>query len=83
VDLFPLPGFTPGTCGLLISQPAMTVLVAGDGVPTAEHFLAAQVLPDSYDIKEAGESMREVYEIADMVIPGHDNIFINPRMQGM
>lgn len=83
VDLFPLPGYTPGTCGLLLSLPTLTVLVAGDGVPTQDHFLSAQVLPDSYDIRQAGESMREVYEIADLIIPGHDNLFINPRTQGM
>lgn len=83
VDLFPLPGFTPGTCGLLLSLPTLTILLAGDGVPTQEHLLAAQVLPESYDIHQAGESMREVYEIADLIIPGHDNIFLNPRSQGM
>ena len=83
VDLFPLPGFSEGTCGLLLTTSSLTVLVAGDGVPTQEHFLAGQVLPESQDIAQAQESMREVYEIADLVIPGHDNIFINPRMQGM
>ena len=83
VDLFPLPGFTEGTCGLLVSLPTVTVLVAGDGVPTQEHFLAAQVLPESANVKQAGESMREVYEIADLIVPGHDNLFINPRTQGM
>lgn len=83
VDLFPLPGFTAGTTGLLLSLPTLTVLVAGDAVPTQEHFLAGQVLPESYNIQQAGESLREAYEIADLVIPGHDNVFINPRTQGM
>jgi glyoxylase-like metal-dependent hydrolase (beta-lactamase superfamily II) len=83
VDIFPLPGFTPGNCGLLISLPTLTVLLASDAVATQEHFLAAQVLPESYDVKQAGESLREAYEIADMLIPGHDNIFINPRTQGL
>lgn len=83
VDLFPLPGFTPGTSGLLLSLPTMTVLVAGDGVPTQEHLLAMQVLKESADVKAAAESLREVYELADLIIPGHDNIFINPRSHGM
>ncbi len=83
IDLFPLPGFTAGTCGLLISQPTMTILVAGDAIPTQEHFLVTQALPGSFDVAKVGESMREVYEIADLVVPGHDNIFVNPRMQGM
>jgi glyoxylase-like metal-dependent hydrolase (beta-lactamase superfamily II) len=83
VDLFPLFGYTPGTCGLLISAPTSTLLIAGDAVPTLDHFLAGQVLPDSKDIPAAQESLREVYEIADLIIPGHDNIFVNPRNQGM
>src|SRR5688572_22431415 len=49
LDLFPLFGYTPGTTGLLISLPTSTVLIAGDAVPSQEHFLAGQVLPDSWD----------------------------------
>jgi glyoxylase-like metal-dependent hydrolase (beta-lactamase superfamily II) len=83
LDLFPLPGYTPGTCGLLIKLPTSSVLVAGDAVATQDHFLAGQVLPDSYDIEGGQESLREVYEIADLIIPGHDNVFVNPRSAGM
>jgi len=82
VDLFPLFGYTPGTCGLLVSSPTLATLITGDAVITAEHFLAGQVLPDAQDIKAAQESMAEVYEIADLIVPGHDNVFVNPRMQG-
>jgi len=41
------------------------------------------VMPDAYDIDAAGEAMREVYEIADLIVPGHDNVFANPRHAGM
>jgi glyoxylase-like metal-dependent hydrolase (beta-lactamase superfamily II) len=83
LDLYPLPGYTPGNCGLLIKLPTSTVLIAGDAVPTQDHFLAGQVLPDAYDIKRAQESLQEVYDIADLIIPGHDNLFVNPRSSGM
>lgn len=82
VDLFPLYGFTPGTCGLLLTLPTVTIIVAGDAVATEEHFLAGQALPDAYDINASLESLGEVYEIADLVIPGHGNVFLNPRMRG-
>ena len=68
---------------MLVAAPAYTALIAGDAVPTLDHFLAGQVLPDSQDIRAAQESMREVYEIADLIVPGHDNLFLNPRSQGM
>ena len=83
LDLYPLPGYTPGTCGLLVKLPTTTVLIAGDAVPTQDHFLAGQVLPDDYDIKQAQESLQEVYDIADLIVPGHDNVFVNPRTSGM
>jgi glyoxylase-like metal-dependent hydrolase (beta-lactamase superfamily II) len=83
VDLFPLFGSTPGNCGLLLALPTITLLVAGDAVASYDHFLAGQVLPDSYDIQAAQESLREVYEIADLIVPGHDNLFLNPRTHGL
>jgi glyoxylase-like metal-dependent hydrolase (beta-lactamase superfamily II) len=83
VSLFPLFGYTPGTCGLLIAAPTSTTLIASDAVPTLDHLLAAQILPDTFDMQAAEESMREVYEIADLIVPGHDNIFPNPRAAGM
>jgi glyoxylase-like metal-dependent hydrolase (beta-lactamase superfamily II) len=83
IDLFPLPGYTPGTCGLLVAAPTYTAMIAGDAVPTLDHFLAGQLLPDAYDLAAAGESMREVYEIADLIVPGHDNLFANPRSAGL
>lgn len=83
IDLFPLPGHTPGTCGLLITSAALTTLLAGDAVPTLDHFLAGQVLPDAHNIAQAQSSLTEAYEIADLIIPGHDNLFTNPRTQGI
>jgi glyoxylase-like metal-dependent hydrolase (beta-lactamase superfamily II) len=83
VDLFPLFGYTPGTCGLLVASPTTTFMIAGDAAPTQDHFLAGQILPDAYDIEAAQESMREIYEIADLIVPGHDNLFVNPRAAGM
>jgi glyoxylase-like metal-dependent hydrolase (beta-lactamase superfamily II) len=83
VDLFPLFGATAGNCGLLVAAATSTMLVTGDAVPTLDHFLAGQVLPDAFDIETAAESMREVYEIADLIVPGYDNLFANPRSAGM
>lgn len=83
VDLFPLSGHSPGLCGLLLKSPLMTALVTGAAVPTLDHFLAGQVLPDSRDIPQAQESLKEAYEIADLIVPGFDNLFLNPRTQGI
>ncbi|MFP4145979.1 MAG: MBL fold metallo-hydrolase [Phycisphaeraceae bacterium] len=78
VDLFPLPGFTPGTCGLILSQPQSTILIAGDAVATAEHLEAGRVLRHTGDVDKARESLAEAIEIADAIICGHDNLVLNP-----
>jgi len=83
VDLFPLPGYTPGQSGLLVALPTSTVIIAGDAVPTAGHFAAGQVFQESWDLDQAKESLLEMYEIADQIVPGHDNIFVNPRAAGV
>ena len=77
VDLFPLPGYTPGTCGLLLLETNATVLIAGDAVPTVEHLERGRVLKGSFDIELAQESLLEAIEIADVIVPGHDNLVLN------
>ena len=78
IDLFPLPGLSPGTCGLLLPLPTQTVLICGDAVATREHLEQGKVLPTCTDIEQAQESFREALEIADLLIPGRDNIIANP-----
>ncbi len=77
VDLFPLPGFTPGGCGLLLSLPSATVLIAGDAVATSEHLAKGQVLGGAYDLDAARTSFAEAIEIADWIVAGHDNLLPN------
>lgn len=77
VDLFPLPGVSPGLGGLLISVPRATVLVAGDAVATEEHLLAGQVLAPCFDLEQAKASLAEAAEIADVIVCGRDNAILN------
>ena len=78
VDLFPLPGYTLGTCGLLLPTATRTIVIAGDSAPTQEHIEKCQVLSTCIDIETAQESLRECIEIADIIVPGRDNIMLNP-----
>lgn len=78
VDLFPSPGFTPGTCGLLLSHNQSTTVIAGDAVPTVEHLEHGRVLKGCFDTKQAQDSLKEIIEVADMIVCGHDNAVVNP-----
>ena len=82
VDLFPLPGFTLGSCGLLLPLPKKTILITGDTVASREHLDKGSVLQNCADIEMAKESFLECIEIADVIVPGRDNVIHNPvRLQ--
>lgn len=78
VDLFPLPGVTPGLCGLLLEGPRATVLICGDAVPTVEHLEQGKVLTTAVDVERARQSFEEAVEIADLLVLGRDNVVVNP-----
>ena len=78
VDLFPLAGYTLGSCGLLLPIDGQTILICGDTVATREHLLQGSVLSNAANIELAKESFKECIEIADIIVPGRDNVLLNP-----
>jgi glyoxylase-like metal-dependent hydrolase (beta-lactamase superfamily II) len=78
VDLFPLPGATPGLCGLLVAAPSHTLLICSDAVPDGAHLAAGRVLDDCADVEQARSSFAEAVEVADLLVCGRDGMVINP-----
>lgn len=78
VDLFPVPGVTPGSAGVLLALRGATVVVAGDAVATEEHLAAGQVVTPCFDVEQARASLAECVEIADVIVCGRDNAVMNP-----
>jgi glyoxylase-like metal-dependent hydrolase (beta-lactamase superfamily II) len=79
VGIYPAYGASEGTCGLIVTPPTQTIIVAGDAAITAEHYRTGQVWQGAQDHREALESLQEIMEIADIVIPGHDNLMVGVR----
>ncbi|MEO1715863.1 MAG: MBL fold metallo-hydrolase [Planctomycetota bacterium] len=78
VDLFPLPGVSPGLAGLLLPEATSTVLIAGDAVASVEHLEQGRAMEGSHDPEAASESLREAIEVADLIVCGRDNLVLNP-----
>ena len=78
IDLFPLHGVSPGSTGLLVPAPGSTLLVAGDAVATVEHLEEGKLIAPCFDMEQARESLSEAIEIADLIVPGRDNLCANP-----
>ena len=73
IHLFPTPGASAGSASLLM------VRLAGDAVLTREHYERGQVFDRSFDAAKAGESLMELAQVADIIVPGHDNVFVPYR----
>lgn len=82
VDLFPLPGVTPGCCGVLCAAAQKTTLICGDAVATQEHLDRGMVLTNAVDVVKAQESFAEAIEIGDDLVLGRDNMVKSPGRAG-
>ncbi len=79
VHLYPLPGPSMGNAGLLLTPAVHTILIAGDAALTGEHVQRGQVWEGCSDRDAAMESLKDILEIADIIVPGHDNVMFSPQ----
>ena len=79
VQLYPLAGPTPGTCGLLLTPATHTIVIASDAALTAEHVMHGRVWAGCLDADAALASLRDLLELADVIVCGHDNVLLTPR----
>lgn len=79
VHLYPLSGPSEGAAGLLLTPATSTIIIAGDAAVTADHVLAGQVWEGCFDQQKAMDSLQDLLEMADVIIPGHDNVMISPQ----
>jgi glyoxylase-like metal-dependent hydrolase (beta-lactamase superfamily II) len=59
----------------LLALPTQTTVIAGDAIVTQDHCSAGQVYEHVALIEEARKSFADIVEVADEVVPGHDNVF--------
>jgi glyoxylase-like metal-dependent hydrolase (beta-lactamase superfamily II) len=73
-----LPGHTFTLHGLALVCGGKKVVVAGDAIMTRDHYRHATTEFEK-DAALAAETIRALKIIADVVIPGHDNLIVNWR----
>jgi len=79
VQLYPLAGPSAGSAGLLLASPLSTIVVAGDAALTAEHIQSGRVWEGCADSQQALQSLEDLLELADVIVPGHDNVVFSPQ----
>lgn len=75
VTLLPTPGHTRSHHSLLVDTVWGRLVVAGDAVMTQDFYAAEEGFHNSADLALARETIRQIKQIADLVIPGHGNYF--------
>ncbi len=79
ITLLPTPGHTSAHTSLSFTSAGWRVVVAGDAVMTHDFFLARDVYFNTVDRAAAVQSIAAIADQADIVVPGHDNYFLNRR----
>ena len=79
ITLLPTPGHSTTHTSLVFTSDGLRVVVAGDAVMTRDFFAARDVYFNTVDRVAAVQSISAIAELADLVVPGHDNYFLNRR----
>ena len=77
VDIISTPGHTPGHKSLRFDFEGLSVLIAGDSVATRDFWTDKKIYFKALDITEALTTCEKIDKIADIIVPGHDNYFLN------
>lgn len=77
IELLATPGHTLGHTSLVFTSDGLRVVVAGDAVMTRDFFMAREYYFNTVDPAAAVRSMESIAEVADIVVSGHDNYFLN------
>ena len=73
------PGHTPGHASLLLESEGRRIVVAGDAAMTADFFRHRDYYFNTADPAAAVRSIDAIAGVADIVVPGHDNHFLNRK----
>jgi glyoxylase-like metal-dependent hydrolase (beta-lactamase superfamily II) len=76
IDIIPTPGHTAGHHSLRFDCDGLSVLIAGDATMTRDFWAERRGFFNSADPAQASRTMESLAQIADAIVPGHDNWFL-------
>jgi len=76
IEVLPTPGHTPSHHSLQFDCDGLSVIAAGDAIATRDFFRDRQNFYNAADPKQGVATMNKIAELADLIIPGHDNYFV-------
>jgi glyoxylase-like metal-dependent hydrolase (beta-lactamase superfamily II) len=79
IDVIATPGHTPDHCSLRFDFRGLSVFIAGDSVATFDFWNDKAMYYNAMDLAESKRTMERINSIADIIVPGHDNYFLNVK----
>ena len=76
IEVLPTPGHTPSHHSLRFDCDGLSVIAAGDAIATRDFFRDRRNFYNATDPQQGVASMNKIAELADLIIPGHDNYFV-------
>ncbi|UCD00095.1 MAG: MBL fold metallo-hydrolase [Phycisphaerales bacterium] len=76
LDVIPTPGHTETHHGLHFDCDGLSIVVAGDAVPTQDFFGERRGYYNAVDFERSARTMDALAAKADIIVPGHDNYFL-------
>ncbi len=76
VELVPTPGHAAGHCSLRFDCDGQSVAIAGDATITRD-FCLDGLSSFGSPTKQERETVRKIRQMADAIVPGHDNWFLS------
>jgi glyoxylase-like metal-dependent hydrolase (beta-lactamase superfamily II) len=77
IELIPTPGHTTDHQCLRFDYKGLSVIVAGDAVATKDFWNERRPYYNALDVAESKRTMEKINSLADIIVPGHDNYFVN------
>ena len=79
LDVVPTPGHTLSHHSLRFDCEGQAVIIAADAAMTRDFWRDRRGYFNSADQELATRTIEHLMTLADVVVPGHDNYFLNPR----
>jgi len=76
-DVIPMPGHTPDSMGLRFDHNGYSIVISGDAVASKDYLDGGQMYYNVMDMEASKKTLAMIRSIADIIVPGHDNYFLN------
>jgi len=77
IEVISTPGHTTDHHGLRFDYKGFSIVIAGDAIATKDFYDERRPYYNALDIAESKRTMEKINSLANIIVPGHDNFFVN------